>query len=91
MARRIPEHHIEWFDLLVATATSNQLALMDCTNKEGEDRSVICVFYIDEETDEEIFVPIAEMCESEDPFTHYTPPMVNDDDSTGDMEENLPE
>lgn len=91
MARKIPEHHIEWFDLLIAGATNNQLALMDCTNPDGEDRTVICIFYPNEEgsNDGGVFVPIAEMCENKEPFTHYTPPMVNDNDNTGNMEENV--
>lgn len=71
MSRKLPKHHIQWFEQLKHAAKHDRLALMDCASPDG-DRSVICLVNVVDGQYE--FVPVGELCEAANPFEHYTPP-----------------
>lgn len=88
MAREIPQMHRDWLNLINTAAKQGTLALMDCTNPEGEARSVLCASYSDNE--EVVFIPLAEMCEHPVPHEYYTPPMKEHKNGDRDLEGEVP-
>ncbi len=77
--RAIPKHHIEWWKVLKQAFADDNVALMTCGSKEGT-RSVICM--VNKEPDGFTFVPVGELCEADNPFTHYTPPFLENEDGS---------
>src|SRR5690606_21974622 len=79
---KFPAHHQHLLHLIVQAVYSKSLSLMRCTNKAGEERSVICIAQPDPmEEGGMTFVPLGELIEDENVYAAYTPPSVVEDRS----------